>query len=137
MGSTVSNYLTSIRCSLASAPPRQNGLVKRNWRSIVRMARSWINSALLPSSFWYYAIKRAAETSNYLPIQVNGITTTPFELVYHSKPDIWTLIPLFSDSSWDRSRKRTKSGAGRPTSHALHHSTERSDPTSPLDSDAL
>jgi hypothetical protein len=60
------------------------------------MARSWLTSALLPSNFWFYAIKRAVETSNYLPVTLNGLPTTPFELVHHEQPDLRALIPLFS-----------------------------------------
>ena len=61
------------------------------------MARSCHSSALLlPSSFRYHAFKRAIEVTNYLPVTLNGITTTPFELVHHHKPDICSLIPLFS-----------------------------------------
>ena len=99
MGSAVEDYFTPLKTSIESAPPRQqhkNGLVERNWRTVIRMARSWLSSALLPSSFWYHAVKRAIEVSNYLPVTLNGITTTPFELVHHHKPDIRSLIPLFS-----------------------------------------
>ena len=51
---------------------------------------------MLPTEFWWFAIKRAAEVSNFLPVKANGITTTPFELVYHQKSDFRTLFPLFS-----------------------------------------
>ena len=98
-GSNVTKYFTPLGTTIESAPPRmqhKNGLVERNWRSIVRMARSWLTSALLPSQFWFHAISRAVETSNYLPVTMNGIPTTPFELVHHHKPDLRALIPLFS-----------------------------------------
>ena len=99
MGSAVQDYLRPLGTIIEAAPPRhqhKNGLVERNWCSIVRMARSWLNTALLPSSFWYYAIQHAVEVSNYLPVKLHGIPTTPFELVYHHQPDIRSLIPLFS-----------------------------------------
>ena len=74
----------------------KNGLVKRNWCSVVRMARSWLASAVLPSNFWFHAITRTVEILNYLLVTMNDILTTPFELVHHHKPDIRALIPLFS-----------------------------------------
>ena len=74
----------------------QNGIVKRNWYTCVRMARSWLFANNLPSKFWYYAIKRAAEISNYFPIIHNKIVTTPFELAHGQKPDFRTLFPMFS-----------------------------------------
>ena len=73
MGRKVTEYLNEINCRVESAPPKhqyQNGLVERNWRSVVKMARSWLNSSLLPSSFWFHAIKRAVEVSNYLPVKL-------------------------------------------------------------------
>ena len=73
------------------------------------MARGWLNSALLPSQFWFYAIKRAVEVSNYLPIKSSGIITTPFELVHHVKPDIRTLIPMFSIAYIDKPLDNTSS----------------------------
>ena len=98
-GTSIEDYFRPQKTTIEVAPPRmqnKNGLVERNWRSVVRMARSWLTSALLPSNFWFYAIKRTVETSNYLPVTLNGIPTTPFELVHHHKPDIRALIPLFS-----------------------------------------
>lgn len=71
------------------------------------MARGWINSSLLPSSFWIYAVKRAVTVSTYLPITSRGIVTTLFELVHHVKPDIRTLIPLFSIAYIDKPTDNT------------------------------
>jgi hypothetical protein len=31
---------------------------------MVSMARNWLASAELPSTFWFYAVKRAAEVCN-------------------------------------------------------------------------
>jgi len=86
------------RTTIESAPPDQqneNGLCERNWRSILRMSRSWLASALLPSEFWWYAMKRATEVSNYLPIKINNSLTTPHELVYKQKADLRNLLPMF------------------------------------------
>ena len=74
----------------------QNGLVERNWYTCVRMARAWISSSNLPPKFWFYAIKRAAEISNYFPILHHNKITTPFTLAHGSKPDFCTLFPMFS-----------------------------------------
>ena len=92
-------FLKSNGVQVQSAPAErqmQNGLAERNWQSIVRQARGWLTSNLLPSEFWFYAIKRAAEVSNYLPIKANNVITTPFELAYDRKPDMRSLFPLFS-----------------------------------------
>ena len=107
MGKKITEYLNDINCKIESAPPKhqhQNGLVERNWRSVIRMARSWLNSSLLPSSFWFYAIKRAVEVSNYLPVTLRGQITTPFELAHHVKPNIQIqiLLPIFSIAYIDK-----------------------------------
>ena len=99
MWKKVSEYLNDIRCKIESTPPKhqhQNGLVECNWRSVVQMARSCLNFALLPSFFWFYAIKRAVEGSNYLSVTPRGQVTTPFKLGHHVKKDIRTLLPMFS-----------------------------------------
>ena len=110
MGAKVRDYLNGINCRLESAPPKhqhQNGLVERNWRSVIRMARSWLNSALLPSEFWFYAVQRAVQVSNYLPIRLRGQLTSPFEIVHHTKPDIRSLFPLFSIAYIDKQQDNT------------------------------
>ena len=84
---------------IEAAPPykqHQNGLAESNWKSILYMARSWLASHLLPSSFWWWALKRATEVSNYLPIRINNRFTTPFELTYGEKPDLRNLLQIFS-----------------------------------------
>lgn len=112
MGSQVTNHLNNIKCTLESAPPRhqhQNGMFERNWRPVTHMAQGWLNSALLPSQFWFYAIKRALEVSNYLPIKNSGINTTPFELVHHIKLDTRTLIPMVWITYIDKTCDNTSS----------------------------
>jgi hypothetical protein len=65
----------------------KNGLVERHWQTMVAMARNWLASAELPSTFWYYAVNRAAEVCNYFPFYLeDGSVTTPFELAYQVKP---------------------------------------------------
>ena len=61
------------------------------------MSRSWRLSSLF-SKFWFHALKRAAEVSNYLPLTVNDTLTTPFKLAYKQKPDLHNILPLFSVS---------------------------------------
>jgi len=99
MGSKVIEYLQNKSTILQSAPPDQqnvNGLCERNWRSILNMSRNWLASSLLPSEFWWHAMKRATEVSNYIPIKINNSLTTPHEQVYNCKPDLRNLLPMFS-----------------------------------------
>ena len=61
------------------------------------MARNWLTSNLLPSPYWYFAIKRACEVGNILPtLHIKNIITTPHELVFGSKADYRSLFPMFS-----------------------------------------
>ena len=99
IGKQVQDFFLDCKTRLETASPdeqNQNGLCERNWRSILRMARSWLTSALLPSEFWWYAIKRAVEVSNYVPIKIDNKLTTPHEQVYHQKVDLRNLFPLFA-----------------------------------------
>jgi hypothetical protein len=64
---------------------------------MVAMARNWLASAELPGSFWFYAVKRAAEVCNYFSLQIdNGQWTTRLELAHKSKPDLRLLFKMFS-----------------------------------------
>ena len=60
------------------------------------MARAWIANKLMPSNFWWYALRHAVMVSNYLPIKINNTFTSPYFIVHHRRPDLRNLIPLFS-----------------------------------------
>ena len=97
--SEVQQWLTNNNSRINAAPEgkqRQNGLAEGTWRTILRMARGWIASSLLPPTFWWFAFKRAVEVSNYIPIRINNSYTTPHELVFHQKPNLQNLLPMFS-----------------------------------------
>jgi len=66
----------------------------------------------MPRCYWYWAIRHAVHVVNYLPCTVNGLTTTPHELVYGVKPDYRTLFRLFSTVFFkhDRDGQRTRDG---------------------------
>jgi hypothetical protein len=97
----VKTFLTEKEIAVTAAPPRQqhkNGLVERKYQTILKMTRNWLTSSLLPSSYWWFAMKRAVEVSNMLPTFHTNTThpVTPFELFYGSKPDLRNLVPMFS-----------------------------------------
>ena len=99
LNGAVMDFARQNKITLTGAPKgrqNQNGLAERNWYTCVRMARSWLSAAGLPPKFWYFAIKRAAEISNYFPVLHNDTVTTPFELAHRRKPDFRTLFPMFS-----------------------------------------
>eukprot|EP00957_Ditylum_brightwellii_P174583 13293298-Ditylum_brightwellii.AAC.1 len=79
------------QCSISGAPTGQqnrNGLAKIKWKNIMNMVRNWLTSNYLPKKCWYFALRAAAQASNYMPIQTEeGQWTTPFELIYKCKPD--------------------------------------------------
>ena len=68
--------------------------------SLLRMCLSWLVSDLIRTKFWFHALKRAAEVSNYIPLLVD-------EKVYNSKPDLRNIFPLFRVAyvCWSRDAK--------------------------------
>jgi hypothetical protein len=70
--------------------------VESHWQSIVSLARNWLTSSLLPSRYWFFAVKRASKVCNILPTNHLDSITTPFELVHHKKVDYRLLFPMFS-----------------------------------------
>jgi hypothetical protein len=99
MGGKVAAFLKSHQIPVEAAPPyrqHQNGLVESHWQTVVDMARNWITSSLLPSKYWYFAIKRACEVCNLLPTHHLSHISTPFTLVHKRKVDYRLLFPMFS-----------------------------------------
>ena len=56
LGSKIQDFFRPLHTKIESDPPRMQHKNCLDWRSIFRMARSWLSQSLLPSSFWYYAI---------------------------------------------------------------------------------
>ena len=75
----------------------QNGLPEIKWRHVMTMVYNWHTSNYLPRKFWYFALKMAAQVSNYIPILLeNGQWTTPHEQKYCTKLYWRNLVPMFS-----------------------------------------
>ena len=68
----VEKYLLDEKIKIEASPPyrqHQNGLVERHWQSILAMSQNWLRSAMLPTKYWYFAVKRAVEVLNMMPIK--------------------------------------------------------------------
>jgi hypothetical protein len=100
IGGTTKTFLLNQQVKIEAAPPRrqhQNGLIERHWQNIVVIARNWLKSELLPSTFWFFAVKRAVEVLNILPVVTKeGLVYTPYERTYGKKVNFRNLFPMFS-----------------------------------------
>ena len=121
MGGAARTYLEEQKIRVEAAPPKrqhQNGLVERRWQSILTMARNWLRNELLPSTFWFFAIKRGCETMNILPTKhEKGKFSTPFENVHNEKVDYRQLFPIFK-KAYVKTEKRT--GGKHKNSYYTH-----------------
>jgi hypothetical protein len=85
---------------LQSAPggrQSQNGLAESHWKRIVRMSRAILVNCGMPKRIWFFALRRAVQVRNYLPIMVYGLMTTSFELVHRFQPNYQAILyPIFS-----------------------------------------
>jgi hypothetical protein len=108
VGGKARDYFNSLLVHVNAAPSHRqdkNGLAERHWQTLVTMARTWLASAELPSSFWFYAVRRATEVCNYFPLQLeDGSFITPFELVHAVKPDLRVLFKPFTLAAVRRER---------------------------------
>ncbi len=103
----IMTWLRTNGSNIASAPAgRQssNGLVERQWRTMVEMARSYLTAKQMPRAFWFHAIQHAARMMNCIPGKYNDALTTPFELIHHSPPDARVWFPLFSVGYFSHTR---------------------------------
>ena len=108
IGGRAREYLNSLLVHVNAAPANRqdkNGLVERHWQTMVSMARNWLASAELPSSFWFFAVRRAAEVCNYFPYKLeDGTYSTPFKLAHRQKPDLQVLFKMFGLAAVRRER---------------------------------
>ena len=94
----------------SSGRQNQNSLVEQAWETATNMAQAFITDMQMPKNFWYWALCQSIQVMNYIPCTVSGMSTTPHELVYGTKPDLHVLFRLFStgyfrklkDSSYHR-----------------------------------
>lgn len=111
----VVSWLREHGSDIVSAPAgRQssNGLVERNWRTMVEMARSYLTDMQMPRAFWFPAIQHAARMMNCIPGKINDALTTPFELLHHSPPDSRLWFPLFSVGYFHHTRDGSVARSG-------------------------
>eukprot|EP00978_Attheya_sp_CCMP212_P027372 scaffold91642_cov45-Attheya_sp.AAC.2 len=102
-------WLTTRHCHVAAAPANrqnQNGLVERNWRTMIQMARAYLTDRQMPRSYWFYAIRHAAQMMNHAPGRLKSQLTTPFELVLNRKPDGRIFFELFSVGYFNFNKQR-------------------------------
>jgi hypothetical protein len=100
IGGKARDHLNSLLIHVNAAPSHHqdiNGLAERHWQTMVFMARNWLASAELPSTFWFYAVHRASEVCHYFPYRLeDGVVITPFKLAHQQKPDLRILFKPFS-----------------------------------------
>jgi len=99
IGGKARDYLNSLPIHVNTAPAYhqdKNGLAECHWQTLVAMAHGWLASAELTSSFWFHAVKCAAEICNYFPTKLpSALWTTPLELAHRVKPNLCVLFKLF------------------------------------------
>ena len=83
------SFLNKSNITVKTGPQKQqdqNGSVERPWQTIVFMARNWSQAALLPSTYWWFAIRQVHKVQNLLPTKhpKNNVTSL-FELVHGKK----------------------------------------------------
>ena len=89
VGGQTRKLLLKKGIKIEAAPPRcqhQNSLIERHWQNIATMTRNWLKSQLVPSTFCFFAVKRAVEISDILPVETkDGIIYIPYERTYKKK----------------------------------------------------
>ena len=52
-------YLNEHNCEVLGAPAsrqHQNGLVERQWQTLMNMSRSYLSNKQIPRTYWWWAI---------------------------------------------------------------------------------
>jgi hypothetical protein len=98
LSDTVVSWIRANGADIASAPAgwqSSNGLVERQWRTMVEMSRAYLTEKQMPRAFWLSAVQHSARMMNCIPGKINNELTTPFEMVHHSPPNSRLWFPLF------------------------------------------
>ncbi|KAL2542126.1 Integrase catalytic domain-containing protein [Abeliophyllum distichum] len=66
--------------------PQLNGVSERRNRTLLDMVRSMMSRAVLPKSFWGYALKTSCHTLNRVPSK--SVDKTPYELWKGKRPNL-------------------------------------------------
>ena len=81
------------RCHKLHASPSdcqlQNGLIEHTWQMAMGMviAHLYMMDMQMPCMLWFWALWHAIQVMNYMPCSMEGVVTSPFELVHGIKPD--------------------------------------------------
>ncbi|GKB96247.1 integrase, catalytic region, zinc finger, CCHC-type containing protein, partial [Tanacetum coccineum] len=87
---TLTNYYENVRIfhqKIVPRTPQQNGVVKRQNRSLVEAARTMIIYSKAPMFLWAEVVATACYTQNRSFIHTRH-DKTPYELVHNKKPDL-------------------------------------------------
>ena len=82
------------------------------------MARAFITEKQVGQELWYFAVRHAAMMPNQVTGRLGFKLTTPFELVYNSKPDSKTWFELFTISYFNHDTDNSE-GCSKIQAHTL------------------
>ena len=68
--------------------PQENGVAERMNRTIVEMARTFLQDADLPNTYWSFAVNHATYVINRTPTRTLKQPITPFEAYTGNKPSV-------------------------------------------------
>jgi len=96
-------YLQENSLLLQGSPSHQqnqNGLVECAWQKILNMECAFITYKQMPHQYRHWTWQ-SVQVLNRIPCTVEGISTTPHELVYGVKPVFFYFLNgIFSPSLW-------------------------------------
>ena len=68
--------------------PSLNARAERYWGTLLRAMRVLLADSALPEKFWTDAARHANTLNNMLPSKILPGHASPYEMLYHSKPDV-------------------------------------------------
>ena len=79
--------------------PHQNGVAERLNRTLTELIRSMLHQKGLEKSFWAEALAVAVHVRNRVTTHSLKCSTTPYEMLYHRKPDM-SYLRVFGCRCW-------------------------------------
>jgi len=83
----------------APGNPFQNGVAERMNRTLLELVRSMLHDKNVPKEFWAEALQVACHVRNRVTTRGLSSSTTPFEVMFGSKPNL-SYLRVFGSRCW-------------------------------------
>lgn len=114
MSKSMAEYLRSrgiVHRVTAPLNLHQNGVAERTNRTLLELTHSMLHYKTLPQEFWGETIVVVAHVKNIVTTRVLRLPTTPFQIIFGTKPTL-SYVRTFGSRCWYNIKRETSKKLG-------------------------